>query len=155
MQRIWIYTFSKELDTTQLTDMNQRCQYFVKHWTAHDVNLDASYEIYKQRLLIFKVNEANYNASGCSIDKQVRFVKELEQFYAIELLNRLLVTYEHGDEVKVVKQSQIADLLASGAINEQTIIYNNTITNSIELDTNWKVPLYQTWLSKYLATPKQ
>lgn len=155
MQRIWIYTFSKELDTTQLTDMNQRCQCFVEHWTAHDVNLDASYEIYKQRLLIFKVNEAHYNASGCSIDKQVRFVKELEQLYAIELLNRLLVAYEHGDKVKVVKQSQIADLLASGAINEQTIIYNNTITNSIELDTKWKVPLYQTWLSKYLATPKQ
>ena len=155
MQRIWIYTFSKELDTTQLTDMNQRCQYFVVHWTAHDVNLDASYEMHKQRLLIFKVNEANYNASGCSIDKQVRFVKELEQLYAIELLNRLLVAYEHGDEVKVVKQSQIADLLASGTINEQTIIYNNTITNSTELDTNWKVPLQQTWLSKYLPTPKQ
>ena len=155
MQRIWIYTFSKELATTQLTDMYQRCQYFVEHWTAHEVNLDASYEIHKQRLLIFKVDEANYNASGCSIDKQVRFVKELEQLYAIELLNRLLVAYEHGDEVKVVKQSQIADLLASGAINEQTIIYNNTITNSTELDTNWKVPLHQTWLSKYLPTPKQ
>jgi len=155
MQRIWIYTLSQELNISQLTDINERCRYFVEHWTAHDVNLDASFEIYKKRLLIFKVNEANYNASGCSIDKQVRFVKELEQLYAIELLNRLLVAYEQGDEVKVVKQNQIADLLTSNLINEQTIIYNNTITNSVELTTKWKLPLHQTWLSKYLPTPKQ
>jgi hypothetical protein len=155
MQRIWIYTLSKKLDATQLADMSQRCQYFVDHWTAHEVSLDASFEVHKQRLLIFKVDEANYNASGCSIDKQVRFVKELEQLYDIELLNRLLVAYEHGDDVSVVKQSQLSELLASGLINEHTIVYNNTITNSIELTTNWRVPLIQTWLSKYITTPKQ
>lgn len=151
-ERIWVYTLSEELPAEQLSDLKNRCQNFVSGWTAHDVSLDASYEIHKDRLLIFKVNEDKYNASGCSIDKQLRFVKELEQAFSVELLNRLLVAYEKNTEVVVVKQSQIADLLASKAINENTLIFNNTITQSSDLTINWKQPLHKTWLSKYLVS---
>ena len=89
-ERIWIYTLSNNLSNEQLVDFKNRCQNFVSGWTAHDVSLDASFDLYQNRLLIFKVNEDKYNASGCSIDKQVRFVKELEQLFSVELLNRLL-----------------------------------------------------------------
>lgn len=149
-ERIWVYTLSNQLTSEQLIDFNNRCQNFVTSWTAHDVSLDASFELYKNRLLIFKVNEDKYNASGCSIDKQVRFVKELEQAFSIELLNRLLVAYEKNSEVEVVKASQIKQLLDSKLINENTLVFDNTVTQSSELNTNWKQPLHKTWLSKYL-----
>lgn len=149
-ERIWIYTLSKELSNEQLVDFENRCQDFVSHWTAHDVSLDASYELYQNRLLIFKVNEDKYNASGCSIDKQVRFVKELEQVFSIELLNRLLVAYELNGKVEVVKQSHISELLSSDKLNENTLVFNNTISKSSDLLTNWKQPLQKTWLAKYI-----
>lgn len=149
-QRIWIYTLSKELSSEQLVNFNIRCQDFVSHWTAHEVSLDASFELFQNRLLIFKVNEDKYNASGCSIDKQVRFVKELEQAFSLELLNRLLVAYESNGTIEVVKQSQIGDLLSSGKINENTLVFNNTISQSSDLLANWKQPLNKTWLSKYI-----
>lgn len=154
MERIWIYTISQLLPEEQLGQLKQRCQDFVSTWTAHEVSLDASFELYKNRLLIFKVNEANYNASGCSIDKQVRLVKELEQHFSVELLNRLLVAYEKGDEVAVVKTSEIAGLLNDGSINENTLVFDNTITTSPELATGWKKPLKETYLSRYLVSNK-
>lgn len=149
-ERIWIYTLSKELSIEQLVDFKNRCQNFVNGWTAHDVSLDASFELYQNRLLIFKVNEDKYNASGCSIDKQVRFVKELEQAFSLELLNRLLVAYENNHQVEVMKASQVKELLESKIINEHTLIFNNTITQSSELSDNWKQPLHKTYLVKYL-----
>ncbi len=152
MERIWIYTLSKELEPEQLIDFTSRCRHFTSTWTAHDVSLDASFELYHKRLLIFKVDESKYNASGCSIDKQVRFVKDLEQAFSLELLNRLLVAYEKNNEVQVVKQSQISELLASKEIDENTLIFNNTISQSTDLDGNWKQPLGQTWLAKYLTS---
>lgn len=152
MERIWIYILSKELSNEQLADFKNRCDNFVSTWTAHDVSLDASFELYHNRLLIFKVNEDKYNASGCSIDKQVRFVKELEQAFSIELLNRLLVAYENNYEVEVIKSSQVKDLLAANSINENTLVFDNTITQSSELSRNWKKPLKSTWLSRYLTT---
>ena len=149
-ERIWVYTLSKELTQEQLGDFSNRCQNFVSGWTAHDVSLDASFELYQNRLLIFKVNEDKYNASGCSIDKQVRFVKELEQYFSIELLNRLLVAYENNNQVEVIKASQVKELLATNTINANTLVFNNSITQSSELSSNWKQPLHKTWLSKYL-----
>lgn len=150
-ERIWIYTLSKELSNEQLVDFNNRCQTFVSGWTAHDVSLDASFELYQNRLLIFKVNEDKYNASGCSIDKQVRFVKELEQAFSFELLNRLLVSYLNTENnIEVVKSSQIKELLELKIINENTTVFNNTITQSSDLENNWKQPLYKTYLAKQI-----
>lgn len=150
-ERIWIYTLSKELSNEQLVDFKNRCQNFVSGWTAHDVSLDASFELYENRLLIFKVNEDKYNASGCSIDKQVRFVKELEQAFSFELLNRLVVAYLNSEhKIEVIKSSQIKELLAANTINGNTLVFDNTITQSSELDTKWKQPLHTTWLTKYL-----
>ena len=154
MERIWIYTISHALPGDQLAQLKQRCQDFVSSWTAHEVSLDASFDVYKNRLLIFKVNEANYNASGCSIDKQLRLVKELEQQFSVELLNRLLVAYEQNGEVAVVKASGISDLLRNGTISEHTLVFDNTITTSQELAGSWKKPLKDTYLSKYLVSNK-
>ena len=150
-ERIWIYTLSNKLTNEQLVDFKNRCQTFVTGWTAHDVSLDASFELYQNRLLIFKVNEEKYNASGCSIDKQVRFVKELEGAFSVELLNRLLVAYENNNQVEVVKASQIKELLADNIISGNTLVFDNTITESRQLETNWKQPLRHTWLQKYLT----
>lgn len=149
-ERIWIYTLSHELTSEQLVDFKNRCQSFVNGWTAHDVSLDASFDLYQNRLLIFKVNEDKYNASGCSIDKQLRFVKELEQAFSLELLNRLLVAYENNNQVEVVKASQIKELLANNTITANTLVFDNTVTESTELTSKWKQPLKSTWLAKYL-----
>lgn len=150
-QRIWIYTLSKELTNEQVTDFKIKCHEFVNSWTAHEVKLDASYELVNNRLLIFKVNEDSYNASGCSIDKQVRFIKEQEQVLNIELLNRMLVAFEKNSELQITHQSKIKELLLAGEINKDTLIYDNTITSSNALASAWKVPLSQTWLSKYVT----
>ena len=150
-QRIWIYTLSKELTSEQLSDFKNNCQEFVSSWTAHEVKLDASYELVNNRLLIFKVNEDSYNASGCSIDKQLRFIKEQERIFVVELLNRMLVAYEQNSELQITHQSKIKELLLAGEITKNTLIYDNTLTSSNDLSSSWKVPLSQTWLSKYVT----
>lgn len=150
-ERIWVYTLNKELSNEKLINFKGQCQNFVSGWTAHDVSLDASFELYQNRLLIFKVNEDKYNASGCSIDKQVRFVKELEQNFSVELLNRLLVAFVNAENnIEVVKQSQISELLKNKIITGNTIVFNNTITQSSDLTDNWKQALHETYLAKYI-----
>ena len=81
-------------------------------------------------------------------------VKELEQQFSVELLNRLLVAYEKGEEVLVVKASEIAGLLNADSITENTLVFDNTITTSADLAVNWKKPLKETYLSKYLVKSK-
>ena len=92
-----------------------------------------SFELYQNRLLIFKVNEEKYNASGCSIDKQVRFVKELEQAFSLELLDRLLVAYENNNQVEVVKSAQIKTFLLFAELFNFFISYSDLFLNTLLL----------------------
>ena len=124
---------------------------FVEHWTAHDNKLSATFEIFKKRIIVVKVNEDIANASGCSIDKLTRFIKVTETMFGTELLNRFLVAYKNGENVEVVHATKVKELLAQHVLSEQTIIYNTSIANENELQ-NWEQALKETWLNKYLVT---
>src|SRR4051812_12631806 len=110
MNKVWTYLISKELNSEELKSLQQVGNEFVNDWTAHDNKLSASFDIYKNRIIVVKVNEDVNNASGCSIDKLLRFVKQAETKFQIELLNRLLVAYENVEKVEVVHSSKIKDL---------------------------------------------
>jgi hypothetical protein len=148
--RVWIYTISKALTDEQLQQLTLQGQSFVNQWTAHEQKLAAQFSIEKKRLIVVKVDEQVYGASGCSIDKLTRFVKQLETEYSIELLNRLLVAYENKDAIEVVPTSSIKTLLQNQTITEHTKIYNTAITSEAEQHT-WLQALKDTWLKKYLV----
>jgi hypothetical protein len=150
-EKIWIYVIGRELNADELKTLSDKCQGFVSTWTAHEQQLKASFEIYKNRLLIFKVDESVYNASGCSIDKQLQLVKQLEKDLSVELLNRLKVAYEENGDVKVVNAPDVKDLIQKGFLNENTLVFDNTITSSSQMS-EWRKTLKNTWLSKYLPS---
>lgn len=149
MNRVWTFIISKALSDNELSLITEAGTKFVTGWTAHEQKLSATFKIYKNRIIIVKVNEEVIGASGCSIDKLTHFIKQLEIEFNIELLNRLLVAYKSGNEVSVVHSSKIKELLQANIINENTIIYNTSVLNQNEFQI-WEQPLKNTWLSKYL-----
>lgn len=148
-EKIWIYVLSKKLDEIQQKQFSQNCAEFTGSWTAHDQPLAAGFELHKNRLLIMKVDESAYNASGCSIDKLQRFIQQQEKVFGIELLNRFLVALDVNNDLMVVHSSKINELLAANTINESTLVYDTAITSSEQMK-EWKKPLKNTWLSKFL-----
>ena len=150
-EKIWIYVLSKELNDDQLNQFLQNCKNFTGSWTAHDQPLAASFELHKNRLLIMKVDESAYNASGCSIDKLQRFIQLQEKEFDSELLNRFLVALDVKDSIMVVHSSKIKELLSTNVINENTPVYDATITSSVDMK-DLKKALKSTWLCKYLPS---
>ena len=151
MGRVWIYIISKELSPEQMKQLQEDGSRFVKSWTAHDLQLHSVFEIYKNRILLVKVDESMQAASGCSTDKLSRFIKETEQKFGIELLNRLLVAIKKEDGIEIVHASKISELLTAGLLKEDSIIYNTAAASSEELS-QWEKPLKDTWLKKYTFT---
>jgi hypothetical protein len=149
MNRVWTFIISKKLNESDLNDLLVSGKSFVAGWTAHENKLSASFEIVEQRIVLVRVNENVHNASGCSIDKLTRFIKESEQKFGVELLNRLLIAYQTSGGIEVVHASKIKDLMAQGLITENTIVYNTAAACENDL-LNWEQALKNTWLSKYL-----
>lgn len=144
--RVWTYCSSKELTEEMQSAISADTKHFLANWKAHEVPLTADFEIRDKRFLIIKVDEESYAASGCSIDKQLKFIKETEQKYGIELLNRLLVPYKSNDHVEVVPASKIKELYTAGQISDSTIVFNPAISTTDELEASFEIPLKESWL---------
>ena len=151
MNRVWTYIIDKSLSVNELNLIIDEGNNFVASWTAHEQKLTGSFEIYKNQIIVVKVNEEITNASGCSIDKLTHFIKKIESEFNLELLNRLLVAYKNNDDIFITHASKIKELLQANTINENTIVYNTSISSQNELQ-NWEQPLKNTWLSKYLIS---
>jgi hypothetical protein len=149
MSKVWTYIISKNLSENDLLELKESGLNFVSAWTAHENKLSASFDIYKNKIIIVKVNEALNTASGCSIDKLTRFIKETEKKYSLELLNRFLVAYKKQDDIEVTHATNVKILLSEQKINADTLIFNTSVSNQNEFS-NWEQPLRETWLNKYL-----
>jgi hypothetical protein len=143
--RVWIYQSDRELYDDEVKQLHEILNKFVSEWTAHNHQLKAKAEIRYNRFLILIVDENQAGASGCSIDKSVNFIKRLEQEFKINLLDRFNLAYREGEKVLSAPRDEFEELLRSGKINSNTIVYNNLVQNLEQLETKWEVPFKDSW----------
>ncbi|MDT3404754.1 ABC transporter ATPase [Mucilaginibacter terrae] len=143
--RVWIYQSDKELTDSQTQQVQEQLNQFTQSWTAHNNELKAGAAVKYNRFLILVVDESQAGASGCSIDKSVRVMKELEQQYNINLFDRFNLAYRDGDNILSVPRNEFEELIKTGKINAGTIVYNNLVQTLDELQTKWEVPLQNSW----------
>lgn len=144
--RIWIYQSSKEFTLAEVQKINALATEFVTTWSAHGAALKAAAEILHNRFLIIGVDEQQAAASGCSIDKSVALVKKIEADFNTDLLDRMQVAYRKDGQIITVKLPQISILLEKAEITEKTIIFNNLVTTKKDWETNWEIPLKDSWI---------
>ncbi|RFZ85824.1 ABC transporter ATPase [Mucilaginibacter terrenus] len=143
--RVWIYQSDRKLTDAEVIDAQVLLDNFTRDWTAHNNQLKAKGEVKYNRFFILVVDESQAGASGCSIDKSVRFMKEVEQHFGINLFDRFNLAYRSGSEVLSVPRKQFEALLKEGVITRDTIVYNNLAQNLTELQTKWEVPFKDSW----------
>lgn len=143
--RVWVYQSDRKLTDAETLQAQVLLDNFTTGWTAHNNQLLAKAEIRYNRFLILFVDESQAGASGCSIDKSVNFMKQLEQHFGINLFDRFNLAYRDGEEILSVPRHQFEDLLKAGKINTETIVFNNLAQNLTELKTKWEVPFKDSW----------
>jgi hypothetical protein len=143
--RIWIYQSDRELNSEEQAAFGKDLQQFINEWTAHSKDLSGSYKILHNRFIVVIVDESNASASGCSIDKCVKFMIKEEERFKIRLMDRLLLAFMDDKKVSVLRKDQFEKLLQQGELNENTIVFNNLIDKKSQLDTEWMVPLKDSW----------
>lgn len=149
--KVWIYQSSNPFTESEASKIDEACTNFVEQWAAHGNNLIAEYQMFFNQFICLFVDESGFSASGCSIDSSVHFIKSLEKDYNISLLNRTDVAYvdDHG-EVKLIDMHSLKDAFDAGEISRDTLVFNNLIRTKGEMETNWLVPISQSWQNRLL-----
>ncbi len=143
--RVWVYQSDRKLSDNEVEQLKVLLNDFTTSWTAHNNQLKAKGEIRYNRFIVLIVDESQAGASGCSIDKSVRFVKEVEAQFGINLLDRFNLAYKEGSEVLSAPRHTFEELIKQGRINTNTTVYNNMVQNLAELNAKWEVPFKDSW----------
>ena len=143
--RIWIYQANRELKAEEVNKISLLAQDFINSWTAHNQELKGSFEIRHHIFLILMIDEKHASASGCSIDKSIHFVQKIEKDFSISLLDRQIFALREKDKINLVKRKEFEAMIKSGEITEDTIVFNNLIQSKGDLQTNWEIPVRESW----------
>lgn len=148
--RVWIYQCERFLVPHEVNAINEEGNRFVAGWNAHGTPLRAKIAVLENLFLIVMADEEQAKASGCSIDKSLTFVKEVESYLGATLTNRMNVALSVDGKIIISDLNKLADLKSQGIINENSLVFDNLVATKSDLDKNWLVKLNAGWHSRFL-----
>ena len=143
--KVWIYQSNRPFREVEVDGIRHKLKTFLENWQAHGNNLIAFGDVYYSQFVVLMVDENEAKASGCSIDTSVHFIEELGKIYEVDFFDRLSIAYVFENQVKVVSKNEFKQLLKSGELSNETIVFNNLIKNKLEFENKWKIPVKASW----------
>jgi hypothetical protein len=150
--RVWIYQANRPLSSREVEQIQEKLNRFTGQWLAHGHELLALGEIRYNQFIILSVDEQQAGATGCSIDKSVKLMLDLEKEFNINLFDRFNIAYRDGEDIRTCSREEFENLLRSGKVNGETIVFNNLISNRKALDSNWEIPMKKSWHAQVFGT---
>lgn len=148
--KVWFYLANKELSESEIAICEQAIANFTVQWTAHNQALKAGGGILLNRILTLFVDESQANASGCSIDSSVRFIKNLGATLEVDFFYRTGIFYNINNHWQLADLSQLKELIQSGQITPNTEVLDLNFTVLGDFLNSGKTALNKTWLKRYL-----
>lgn len=150
--RVWIYQASHFLKPEELAFAQGKIDEFVASWHAHGSPLSAEIKILHNLFIVIAVDETVAQASGCSIDKSVRLIKDLENELTIALTGRTTVAYFDKDNtIQLLHFNELREKVQQGTIDENLNMFNNLVSTLDDLRSHWVVAIKDSWLNKIPA----
>ncbi len=149
--RIWIYQSDRILTDQEVQQCLIQTENFINDWTAHQADLKASVQILYNHFIVIAVDR-NYNeASGCSIDKKVNFIKQLGTSIHVDFFNRMQIAYLAGEIIQLTDMHKFAEEVKSGKLSNDIIMFNNLVTTIKQYNEEWKTPVKNSWMQPLVS----
>lgn len=149
--RIWVYQANRTLNQEEIEIISAKAILFIDQWTRHGDDLKGSFTIKYNQFLIIAIDESFNNASGCSIDASVRFIKSLEQELEIDLMDKMNVSFRDGENINIVKLADFQEFAKAKKITSETIVFNNMVNTKEDFENKWEIAAQESWHNRFLV----
>lgn len=148
--RVWIYQSNRPFRAEDLPQLKEQVDRFAQNWVSHNRQLRAHGDVLHGQFVVLMVDESQADASGCSIDKSVYFLKQVESAYGVDLFDRMTFTWMDGDSVQTADSATFSKLYSEGKITGDTLVFDNLVQTKGELEEKWLKPLNQSWHRRFV-----
>ena len=146
--RVWVYQSNRVFTQSEALQIEELLKNFSRDWKSHGTPVKGFANLFFGQFIILMADETAMGVSGCSTDSSVRFIKNIEQDFQVELFDRLMLAFLIQERIQLLPLSQISNYLEDGLINIDTLYFNNTILTKKELLDHWIIPVKESWLAK-------
>jgi hypothetical protein len=148
--KVWIYQSDKEFSYDELDIAREDIFHFLTDWTAHSQDLTCYGNIFHRRFLAIFVDESNSSASGCSIDKSVKFVEYLGNKLGKNFFDRMMHAYMVDEEIYTLHHNDLGEFYNSKKITDETLFFDNLVKTKGDFLKFWIKPLNESWHKRFL-----
>ena len=143
--KLWIYQSNLPFKDELINSLEKKISQFLSSWTSHGSELNSAFTIKYNFFLFIALDENNSNATGCSIDKLMSFIKMLEKEYGLRLLDRFDISYRKGSDIIIDRLNDFKKKVLTKEVNENTIVFNNLIKFKKDMTQNWELCAKDSW----------
>ncbi|MBS7334048.1 MAG: ABC transporter ATPase [Weeksellaceae bacterium] len=148
--KIWIFQANRKFSSEEKDIITAKLKKFIADWNAHGAALLADFDLPYDQFIVVGVDEKQASASGCSIDKLTKIIRELDSEYNFEFLNRMLIAFEENENIKIEKLPTFKSKVKEGLYNNIKV-FNNGISNLADYKSSWVLPIEKSWANTLLS----
>jgi len=149
--RVWVFGSDRHIPEEETQTLMKAVEDFLSNWKAHGEPLTVGYEWRFGRLLVVAVDQRTAGASGCSIDGLFRVLQELGPRIGATLVGGGRVYYRDSNgDVQSAERSELKALAASGAISDDSVVFDTSLTDLGSLRSGFEKAARKSWAAKML-----
>jgi hypothetical protein len=149
--RVWIYQSNRLFSINEALQIEDMLSQFTHSWHSHGTPVKAEGHLFFGQFVVLIADETATGVSGCSTDSSVRLIKEIEKTFTVPLFDRTTLAFVVKDKIQLLPLQQLQHAINAGSISNETSYFNNLVQSKKELETNWIIPLKDSWLAKRVS----
>ncbi|MCB0525168.1 MAG: hypothetical protein R3A50_02915 [Saprospiraceae bacterium] len=144
--RLWVYVCDRTLTNAESGEIQEQLNWFCKQWTAHNQQLQAAAEVFKNQFVLLMVDETGAGASGCSIDKSVHFLEALGSQFNVDFFERMRFAWLDGESnYEFANVAELNEAVSQDKIADDSLMVNTLVQSKADLLEKWLVPFSKSW----------
>ena len=143
--RVYYYPSSRKFYPDELAGLKAKVEAFCQGLDGSKIGYRLEYD----RFLLFFVSDVT-PLSIEQNDELVAFVLDLEKEYEVSLLDKVNVCFKQGEFVQRKEIREFKKLIKSRSVSKRTVVLDPMINTKAEFQSNWEVPLSESWLAHLL-----
>jgi hypothetical protein len=149
--RVWVFGSDRPLTEEGTTTLLKGIDEHLNQWKAHGEPLTVGSQLRDNRFLVVAVDQSTAGATGCSIDGLFRVLQGLEAKIGASLVGGGRVFYrDHHAEVQGTTRDQIAGLVQSGAITDDTVVFDTSLTDLGAFRSGFEKRAKASWIAQLM-----
>ena len=99
--KVWIYISSQLIDKSLNNKLNKKFNNFFTDWKSHGEQIQGEFKVIDNYIIALTATVRNGGMCGRAVDAQVRFMKDLDQDFDLDLLNRNKMGFISNNQLKI------------------------------------------------------